>query len=221
MAHQPFDPSEALDKFDAWLARDDRGDEPPLSPPAPLDPDLEASLRAHLTPVLTPAQLGSAIWALRLWLPVSEHEALHRAALRSEREAERAHFATMASQVETLQALLRRQRPLIATSGIEWAALDQALALLADSARQHSLTHQPPNRPGAPAHEWRDSLIALVWSFYPPAARTEGGRLSPHLIDTVRQLLDALDRPVENLPEVMRAALKRCPDPPFTIGPRG
>ena len=67
---------------------------------------------------------------------------------------------------------------------------------------------------GAPPLEWRDQLIALVRSLYSPDVTAMG---TAHFVQTVRLLLHALDRDVENIHEVIAGALRRRQQPPFVV----
>lgn len=174
----------------------------------------------HLSGALPAAGIPSAIAAIDLAHFNAESALRWGAALEDENETYWDTVQAIARASSTLRARLkgawrsaedrREHIVLVGSAGIDWPALDKALEILAAAADER------PTRGGRgrPSVKWRDRLISVVRSVYPTGAPTG---LNSHFEQTVEMLLDFLGQDLQNVQRTIRSALRRQPNPPFTV----
>lgn len=199
-----------------------------------LEPDPRRDLRAHLASAIDPEQLDAAILAIDLvcWMAKQEIDGAERLAQLPQkkraaayRRHERArwrqlhvrHHATELAAA-ALKRALKNERPLVGTVGVDWKSFDEQLLIIEASARAEAEICERLQRTGRGQRmPWRDKLIALVFSLYPPDAATLRSASRAHFVRTVTQVLFLLDHHVDNVRTVIADALRRHPEPPFRL----
>jgi len=178
-----------------------------------------ADLAEHLGAVIPARALPTAM--LTIDMGCAEAQSSRTASpgeWQRQRRISHRHFAAIANHAAVLRDLLRTERPLHNTAVVEWPAFDAALDVLIRSARVHAETNQPKSGRGRLPVEWRDRLVSLIYSVYPPGAATKTE--NSHFEDTVDRVLALLDAAVEDVHSVVLDALRRCPDAPYVVSPK-
>ena len=176
----------------------------------------QEDVRVHLSELLGGDELKDALAAIDFACAYAEVEMLKSPGeWREHFDAKAWHFSRMLTFARNLRSSLRTEPPLWNTANLDWEKFDSALDQVIDSAQEHSRTEERPTRRGRPPEGWRDRLISVVHSIYPPG--TAKKRVGSHFEDTVEILLGLLGREVEDVHTVILDALRRRPDPPYTV----
>jgi hypothetical protein len=184
---------------------------PLLIPEGGLTDTQRAQLAAHLARALDSSEADRLLFAIDHWWSYGPRTATDDAvASRVEWEQ---HMRRVANVARELAEALEMGRPAWNTAGIDWPMFDRALARIRSSAEAEAPERRSPR--GAPPVKWRDDLIALVHSHYPPTKLTVSW--SSHFERTIALLLGYLGSDVEDLHKQVRRVLARQPHPPFVV----
>lgn len=129
-------------------------------------------------------------------------------------DEKRVHMAAVEESANKLRGLLAQDWPQPGTVDVDWPALKATLGTVADAARAEAATFPRAGR-GRPPDEWRDGLVSVIWSIYPPGAAKKA--IGSHFETTVEMVFAILGREVEAVHGVVIAALRRQPAPPFRV----
>lgn len=174
-------------------------------------------------------------WIESHWLPLAQPTA------KIEVSASRRHFGKIEAAARELLKLLKKDVPLVNTMRLvdvirtplvnarstteqledleeSWAALSEALSIVADAARSEVTGVLPGERtkPTAPALlKWRDDLVSMVRDAYVDVVKLRGGKAK--LLRMTTKILTAVG--VEADEREIRRVLKRAPKAPVEIRP--
>lgn len=178
-------------------------------------------LGARLRKIVQPGMIDSAIYAIDFAAGFAERS--DPSWSRRNAAATHKHMAAVAEAASRLLSLLRLERsdgqdsrPLVRTAVIDWPSFERTLGRVAAAAREEARSVEPVKGAGRPHDHWRDVLVRIVASIYPPGA-PRGAR--SHLTGTVALVLRWIGRPVRDAKDVVRDGLCRCPEPPYIVTP--
>lgn len=172
----------------------------------------ETALADHLGGELGTDSILDAVLSLDLACALAVDERALAPAVRARTSASRAHMLAVLKHASALEELLRSERPLVKTAGLDWAGLDRALSNVIESARLEVEATKP--RRGRPPLHWRDVMIAIAYEAYPTGKATR--TIGSHFERTVEMLLEFIGQPVEDVHSLVMDALRRQPQAPWT-----
>ena len=132
------------------------------------------------------------------------------------RDGSHAHAAKVASRATQLRELLRSELPTGAFSSLadlDWSRIDTDLGRVIEAATAEAEGSARQKGAGRPPDEFRDELIAVIYSAYPPGEGTKSR--GSHFERTVEMVLGYIGREVEDVHGLIVKALRRRPEHPL------
>jgi len=169
-----------------------------------------ADLSAHLSEVLAGDELERAVWAID-FAAADADSAVTPGEWKRSKDATHEHMSKVAAAADALGCLLHEGRPMWKTAGLDWDLFGAALATIAESAQAEATMHRSAPGAGRPPDEWRDKLIAVICSVYPPGAALA------QVEATVELVLGFLGRDVQDVHGLVAKSLRRRPNAPFVV----